>query len=318
MIQVALVGIGAALAAALLFLSPIGGTALAFPLFALCGLPVAIAGLAWGSLSGAIAAVTAAAVIFAFLSYPAAVVHFCLFGAPLAWVAHLAGLSRPVDGSPAGTVEWYPLGRLLGQVALAASIGLVLVGVLIGFDPDALTREMTEALVEWMASAPGAAPPPTAAELEPFARFNVAALPYSVSALLVVILVFNLWLASRIAGTSGRLARPRERLWTAVLPNEVIVVFFVALLAALAAPGAISYSAGVATGAAGAAIALAGLAVLHALTLGTSIRTLILVTTYVILILFGFPIVLLFLLGLAESAFQLRARRFRGAPPPLT
>ena len=51
MIQIILVGIAAGVAGALLFLSPIGGTTLAFPLFTLCGLPIAIAGLGWSATS---------------------------------------------------------------------------------------------------------------------------------------------------------------------------------------------------------------------------------------------------------------------------
>ena len=52
MTQVFLVGIGAGIAAALLFMAPIGGTVLAFPLFLLTGLPIAIAGLGWGVIAG--------------------------------------------------------------------------------------------------------------------------------------------------------------------------------------------------------------------------------------------------------------------------
>ena len=52
MTQSIFVGIGAGLAAALLFLAPVSGTALAFPLFALTGLPIAIAGLGWGVVGG--------------------------------------------------------------------------------------------------------------------------------------------------------------------------------------------------------------------------------------------------------------------------
>ena len=51
-VRIILVGIGAGLAAALLFLSPIGGTLLAFPLFVLSGFPIAIAGFGWRPASG--------------------------------------------------------------------------------------------------------------------------------------------------------------------------------------------------------------------------------------------------------------------------
>jgi hypothetical protein len=41
----------------------------------------------------------------------------------------------------------------------------------------------------------------------------------------------------------------------------------------------------------------------------------VLVVVYVLLALFGFPIVLLALLGIAEGFLHLRARRLKGAPP---
>ena len=56
MVQLVLIGIGAGLAAALLFASPIGGTSLAFPLFCVTGVPIAIAGFGWTPLAAAIAA----------------------------------------------------------------------------------------------------------------------------------------------------------------------------------------------------------------------------------------------------------------------
>ncbi|MEX0852388.1 MAG: hypothetical protein WD036_03770, partial [Bauldia sp.] len=63
MVQFILVGILAGLAAALMFLAPVSGTALAFPLFALAGLPLAIAGLGWSPLAAGVAAIAAAAAI---------------------------------------------------------------------------------------------------------------------------------------------------------------------------------------------------------------------------------------------------------------
>lgn len=315
MVQVILVGIGAGLAAALLFLSPIGGTFLAFPLFALCGLPLAIAGLAWGGLAAIIGAAAAAAVIVVFFSPLAAAVFLLLFGAPIAWLTRLANLSRPGEQGEPSSLEWYPLGRLLAHAALAVSVGVTIVGVLIGFDPEALAAEMAGMLTEWMARSPGVMPPPTTAEMLPFARFNVAAMPFTVSALLLIIIVFNLWLGAKVAEMSGRLGRPRERLWTAILPNAAALAFIAGLAVALLVPGGIGHAAGVVTGAFGAGLALIGLAVVHTVTLGTSLRTLVLVTTYVLLILFGFPILLLLLVGLADCVMHIRARRLAGAPP---
>jgi hypothetical protein len=41
-----------------------------------------------------------------------------------------------------------------------------------------------------------------------------------------------------------------------------------------------------------------------------------LATTYLLLVFFGFPIVLFAVLGLVETLFRLRAKRFGGAAPP--
>jgi hypothetical protein len=140
-------------------------------------------------------------------------------------------------------------------------------------------------------------------------------MPFTTAALLVIILVVTLWLGARIAEASGRLSRPRERLWTTVLPGEAAIVF-VAGLAVSFAPGVVGQVAGAVTGAFGGALALIGLAVIHATTVTSSIRILILVAVYVLLFFFGgFPIVLLALLGIAEAFLHLRARRLGGAPP---
>jgi len=313
MIQIAIVGIGAGLASALLFVSPFGGTLLALPLFVLSALPIAIAGLAWGSIAAVVAAAGAAATIGIAIALPAGAIHLALFGAPMAWCCRLAWLSRNDDAT--GIAEWFPIGRILFHGAAATAVGLVVVGVIIGYDPAAMTTELTAALTEWLAAAPDGGAPPSAAELEPFVRFNVLAMPFTTGALLVIIFAVNLWLASRIAEASGRLARPREPMWTAVLPSEAVAVFVIAAGAALV-PSAVGYASGAVAGAFGGALALIGLAVLHATTIDSPVRILILTAVYVVLVFFGgLPIILLTLLGIAEVFLQLRARRPRGAPP---
>ena len=312
MIQIALVGIGAGLAAALMFVAPLGGTMLALPLFVLSALPIAIAGLAWGSVASLIAALVAAATVGIALAPPAGIIHLALFGAPMAWGCRLAWLSRTDDET--GTVEWFPMGRILLHGAAATAIGLIIVGFIIGYDPATLTAELTAALSEWMAQAPDGSPPPSEAELAPFVQFNVTAMPFTTGAILVIFFTVNLWLASRIAESSGRLVRPREPLWQADLPREAAIVFVLAMIGTLLISGAIGHAAGAVAGAFGGALALIGLAVLHVSTIGNSARVLILVAVYVLLVFFGgLPIILLTLLGIAEALFQFRARRPRGA-----
>jgi hypothetical protein len=311
MAQIILVGIGAGLAAALLFASPIGGTSLALPLFAVTGMPIAIAGLGWTPIAGIVAAATGSAAILVAVSPVAAAVFLFLFAAPTAWLAYLAGLCRQSgDGQ-----EWFPLGRLLVHAATAAAVGLLVIGYMTGFNPERMTGEMADALSEWMASQPNLDPVPSRDEIEPFVRLNVAVLPYTLAALTLIILVFDVWLASLVTRTSRRLFRPRERLWTVSLPIGAALTLVVASIASFL-PFPLGDIAALAAGALGGAFLLLGLAVLHALTIGMNGRAALLTINYIVLFLLGFTAILVIALGLGETLFHLRARRFGGAPPP--
>ncbi len=312
--QAILVGIAAGIAAALMFLAPVGGTVLAFPLFILTGLPIGLAGLGWGTAAGAIAAIVGTLAIFAVLSTMGAAAFVLLFAAPIFWAARLALRSRPVGDQASGdSREWYPLGRILVHLAAAAAIGVVLIGVLIGFDRATLTTETTQALVEWLSAMQTTGAPPTAAELEPFVRFNLAIMPVTVPVILLFMLVFDLWLAAIVARASGRLRRPRRSVGVE-LPNRALIAL--AAVTALAfLPGAGGEIARVFGGALAGAAALTGLAVMHALTASLSGRTVLLAIVYALMVFSGLPLILFVLLAVGEALFHLRARRFKGVPP---
>ena len=59
-----------------------------------------------------------------------------------------------------------------------------------------------------------------------------------------------------------------------------------------------------------------GLAVLHAITQGINSRAFLLGGVYAAVIVFGWPMLALCLLGLVETAFDLRARLARRRGPP--
>ena len=315
MMQTILVGIAAGVAAALMFLAPIGGTALAFPLFVLTGLPVGLAGLGWGTAAGAIALATGSLAILATRTAIGAAAFLLLFAAPVFWGARLALLSRPAaDAGPDAPREWYPLGRLLVHLAGAVAIGVVVVGVLIGFNRETMTAEFTQVLINLSAAMQATGTPPTAAEIAPLARLYIAVMPFTVTAMLLFILTFDLWLAAVVARASGRLQRPRDRMWSVDLPNRALVALAgVMLLAFLPGPG--GEIARVFGGALAGAAALTGLAVMHALTAGLGGRSVLLVVVYLLILFSGLPLVLIALLAVAEALFHLRARRFKGVPP---
>jgi len=306
MVQTILIGLGAGLAAALLFLAPLGGSFLAMPLFILTGLPLAIAGLGWGPIAGVVAAVAGAVIIFAIVPTSlTALVFVLVFAVPVVWLTRLIGFSR--EGATGGR-EWYPTGRILLHATLVVSLCLVAVGFLIGYQRAAMVKDATDALLAWLAAAGPDATVPTAAEIAPVMGLYVALLPLLVGLMVVAITVFDLWLAALVARASGRILRPAERLWTVLLPNEILIGVAVAGVLAFL-PGAFGEIASVFAGAFACGLVLVGLAVLHAVTVGTGGRAAILTLAYVLILFSGLPIVLFALLGAGETFLHLRARR---------
>lgn len=317
MVQPVLIGIVAGLASALLFMAPIGASMIAFPLFILTPLPIVIAGLGWG-LSASLAATVAGALLITGIlpGISAATIFAAVFAAPSVWLSRLATMSRSVDANNASAgVEWYPAGRLLLHAAIAVSAGIIVAGFVAGYDPATLADEATQAFLEFLADVETTEPAPTAESIQSFIALYVAVLPFTFSAFIVAVTVFNLWLGSIIARSSGRLARPRGRLWMLDPPNDIVIAFAVTLVLAVLLPGAAGDIAAVVAGAFGCALALIGLAVLHAVTYGMSGRGLLLTAAYLFTLISGLPLILFAILGGAENFLQLRARRFAGAPP---
>jgi hypothetical protein len=305
-----LIGFGAGMAAALLFAGLVSGTALAFPLFILSPLPIAIAALGFGTLSGAAAAAVASALIGFTLSYLAGGLYFILFAAPVAWAAHLVGLSRPDEAAP-GERQWFPLDVVLMRVALAIAAAVVVTGFLLGYDPEALITQTLAVLKTWLAQSDGATP--TDAELEPLVRFNIALMPFTSASLALGILVLATWLGARIAKMSGLLKREWTPLWTVVLPQPAALFFGLAFVASLL-PGVPGQIGGAVAGAMGFAFALTGFGLLHAVLIGKAARPLLLFLVYAVSFIFLLPLGIMAVVGLADTALQFRARR--SAPRP--
>ena len=64
------------------------------------------------------------------------------------------------------------------------------------------------------------------------------------------------------------------------------------------------------------AYALTGFGVLHTLTLAMKSRALWLGCTYAIVVVFGWPVLAMVVLGLADAVFGFRQRYLQGRPPP--
>jgi hypothetical protein len=143
----------------------------------------------------------------------------------------------------------------------------------------------------------------------------VAALPPAAAVAATVTNVVNLWLAGRVVKFSGRLTRPWPDLPAMTLPPFAVAALAVALAASFIG-GMTAIVAGAVTAALTMAFGVLGFAVLHAVTRGQQSRPFLLGGIYACVLVFGWPVLMLSLLGLVETIFHLRARvaRRRGTP----
>jgi hypothetical protein len=316
MVQLILIGLSAGAAAALLFASVASGSALSVPLFYLAPLPILIAAMGWSHWAALIAALVAssglAAVFggFFFLTFLAGV------ALPAWWLGYLALLARPVATAPGG-LEWYPAGHLVFWAALIAA-GVV-IGAMLSFggDLDAWRNSLRSGL-ERMLKAP-ASETSTDSVPDRLIDFLVAVLPPAAAVINTLTNVVNLWLAERIVRISGRLHRPSSDLSAIRFPAYAPM-----LTAAAVAATFLSGIAGIFSGVLAASLLMAyaimGFAVLHAITRGVRSRPFMLGGAYVTVLIFGWPVIVMSLLGLADTALDFRGRVLgrRGPPNPQT
>jgi hypothetical protein len=314
MTQIALVGIGAGAASALMFASVASGSLLSIFLFYVTPLPIMIAALGWSHWAAAIAAIGAAAALAAVFGSTFFFAFMIGTGIPAWWLGYLAMLARPAKNG--GALEWYPPGRLVlwctGFAVLVISIGILTFGADIG----TFRAEMRHAL-ERIVQFPADNPSFGAANKTQLFDFLVAIIPMAAAVVATTTNAVNLWMAARIVKFSGRFHRP----W----PNLPALSFPGVTAAVLAAAVALTFVGGIAgllASVAGAALVVAfgilGFAVLHSLTRNARGRGLVLGAAYASVMMFFWPVFALCLLGLADMAVGLRARAARRGGPPAT
>jgi hypothetical protein len=300
MIQLVLVGLGAGAAAALLFASVASGSIAAVILFYLAPLPIAIAALGWGHLSGLIAAAVATTVIAILSGIFFIAVPVIAFGAW--WLGYLALLARPAGNGGGGALEWYPVGRLVLWAALLGTLVVAAAVPNFGTDQESLQAALRKTYERILRD-------PALIDV------LVVAVPPAAAVFSTVTNLFNLWLAARIVKISGRLARPWPDLAALSLPPLTA-----GLLAAAIAGSFLPDLVGVLFGALAASLLMAfavlGFAVLHAITRGMGSRAIVLACVYGLTIVFGWPVLAMSLLGLAEILLNIRGRVARKRGPP--
>jgi hypothetical protein len=319
MIQIAIIGIGAGAAAALLFASVTSGSWLSIPLFYLAPLPIMIAGLGWSHWAAMTAALAGALGLGAVFGTVFLLAFAAGAGFPAWWLSYLAMLARPVavtngSGQGAESFEWYPSGRL---VVWAAVLGVLVVIIAIpnfGVDADSFRVGLRNALNAIMRVNNGT-PARAGSNTERLLEILVNAIPPAAAVLATITNLLNLWLAARVVKFSGRLARPWPQLSSMSFPPLMTAALAVAIVLSFL-DGMLGIVGGIVAASLLLAYGVLGFAVLHAITQGMSARPFVLSITYAGVILLGWPMLALCLLGLVETAIGLRGRVSTKRGPP--
>ena len=313
MITTLLIAMAAGMASALMFASIISGALISLLLFYLAPLPLMVAALGWGPFCAGVGGITAAFILgLTFgLSYCAAFV--LAIALPAWWLGHLALLGRPnaADVSPANhaaALEWYPAGRILLWIVIFAIITITATLLTFGSDASTIHDTMRRSLLRILESADVAL---SDGRIEAL----VIVAPPAAAVIVMATLTLNLWLAAKITATSGQLRRPWPDLKGTALPPLTLAVMFAAIALCFSA-GLPAIVAQIATAALTIAYALVGFAVLHTLTVALKNRSFWLSCSYLIVAVFGWPILVMAVLGLADAVFGLRRRYLQGRSPP--
>ncbi|MGA8551824.1 MAG: DUF2232 domain-containing protein [Stellaceae bacterium] len=294
-------GIGALLGAlgAGLYLTVLTGSPGAMILVYLAQLPLFAAGLWLGVGAAAMAALTASAVLLAAGGVIAAALFAGLYAAPVVLLVRQALLAR---SGPEGALEWYPPGLLtawLTGLGLAAfAVALVALGGPHGV--EALLRQSLTPVIDAVVDESAAG---RSALADGLARI----IPGIVAASWMVMTASAALLAQGLLARFGMSWRPTPDLARLTLPIWIPLLFGIAA-AAMAVGGAVQFVGISVLIVLAIPFCLAGLAVLHTLARRLRRPQIALVTFYVLAGLFGWPLLVVAVLGLIDALFGLRRR----------
>ena len=321
MIAIVLIAMAAGCASALMFASIVSGALISLLLFYLAPLPLMMAALGWGPLSATIGGISAATGLGAIFGLPYCIAFVLTVALPAWWLGHLALLGRSVangvsSGNGASPVapdlEWYPVGRILIWVTGFAALTTMAALLTLGTDAATITGALRRGLLRII----GQSDPATSAEVEQRIDALVSIAPAAAALVAMLTLTLNLWLAAKITATSARLHRPWPDLKSAALPPMTLATLCVAIAFCFAG-GLLAILGQIVTAALMMAYAFTGFAVLHTLTLASKNRAIWLCCSYVLVMVIGWPILVMVALGLADAIFGLRQRYLRRRPPPI-
>ncbi len=312
------IAVVAGLSAAVLHASGLTLSPLSFLLIYLAPLPLFLAGLGYGWLTAAAAAVVGSAATIPVLGARAGLFFLFSAGAAPVVLSRLALISRPIahnsgEGEVEGSgVEWYPEGRLVLWTAALAGTFLTLVIVVAGPGLEAFRTQLKEFALEFTTSITGGMSPDERKALAGLPDLLVILAPLVGASAWLVFMLANMLMASRLLKRWGKSLRPWAAFSKLTFPPQSAIAL-AALCAASMLPGFIGVAAAVFAAPLATAFAILGLAVIHFLLRDHSARWPLLAGTYAALMLFSWLVMLpLVAVGLAETGWKLRARTAKG------
>lgn len=325
MMPFVLIALIAGAASALMFASIISGALISLVLFYLAPLPLMVAAIGWGPLCASLGGIAAATGLGALFGLPYCIAFAVTVALPAWWLGHLVLLSRPVGKLAAGhlapdaaveppaepELEWYPVGRILLWLAGFATLTTIAALLTLGTDAETILGTLRRGLMRLLR----ATDPQSSGEAGRFVDALVRIAPAGATVIAMMTLTLNLWLSAKVTATSGRLRRPWPDMMTAELPPMTLVALCVALAFCFTG-GLLAIAAQITAAALMMGYALTGFAVLHTLTLAMKSRTFWLGSTYAVVVVFGWPVIAMVILGLADAMFGFRERFLRSRQPP--
>jgi Predicted membrane protein (DUF2232) len=326
------VALGAGLASALLCVVAQRGTLPA--LFSACflPLPILIATLGFGPLTGLGTAAVSIAVISAFAAarpaelWTARLIYAALCGGtfalmlalPVWWLGRLTRLWRDdadvwrdakLQPRPhASDSRFYPLSRILAQAAtfafaVAASVITAIVLDAGGF--ESLAARIAPRILELFG--PRELPPGT--DLHELSLFYIRLFPPVTAAIYLTLALANLWLAGRIAQVSNSLVRPWPDIAHAMRLPWPFAFAFLGSIALSPFDGFVGAIATCGASAFGLGFVLEGLAVVHCVTRGNKLRAPLLAAIYIVTVIVPPLLIAFAAIGLADAGFSFRERK---------
>ena len=302
-----LIPLGAGVVAALLHLSVTLGSPGAFMLAYFAQAPIVATGLALGFMPAAVAAAIAAVLVALGSPGVGALSLFVLTSAlPVLIIVYFAIQKHIRDGEGEdGSVEWYPVGRLLGWLTFLALVAFV-AAYLVFLGAENGVRGATETYLRTVLGALRNVQADTAA-VDQLITTMAAIFPAVAAASWLLMIVVNGVMAQKFLTASGKNLRPIPAYSEIEVPIwPAAVVIFGALVAIF----------GGNAGFFGINVMLIGtipfffigLAVLHSISAAWPGRLFLLVGAYLFLVLLVWPAAIIALLGLIEHWVRLRER----------